>query len=61
MVGDMTRPVGVLALRIWRNEANQLRARVSANLDAADSTAPEISHYSSTRKPDSAMTATRST
>lgn len=25
MVGDMTRPVGVLALRIWRNEANQPR------------------------------------
>ena len=60
MVGDMTRPSEYSPSESGETRPTS-RARVSANLDTADSTAPEISHYSSTEKLDTALTATRST
>jgi hypothetical protein len=57
MIGGMTQTLGILALRIWRNESGQLRASVSAKFDAADSTAPKISYYTSAGELDAAVAA----
>jgi hypothetical protein len=51
----MSQPVGVLALRIWRDEDGEIRARVMAKLDALDPTAAETSHHSSTDAIDAAV------
>jgi hypothetical protein len=42
----MTQAVGVLAVRIWRNERGETRARVSAKLDVADPSAPTVTYLS---------------
>jgi hypothetical protein len=51
----MTEQVGVLALRIWRGEAGELRARVSAKLDVADAAPAELSHHASVEEVDAAV------
>ena len=43
----MTQPVGVLAVRIWRDESGGIRARVMAKLNVLDQSAAETSYYSS--------------
>ena len=43
----MTQPVGVLAVRIWRDENGGIRARVMAKLNVLDPTPAETSHHSS--------------
>jgi hypothetical protein len=53
----MSELVGVLALRIWRGEAGELRARVSAKLDVADATPAELSHHASVEEIDAAVAA----
>jgi hypothetical protein len=43
----MVQPVGVLAVRIWRDESGQLRSRVMAKLDLSDERESEVSYFSS--------------
>lgn len=40
----MTQGVGVLAVRIWRSDRGETRARVSAKLDAADTSPPTVTY-----------------
>lgn len=51
----MSELVGVLALRIWRGEEGEIRARVSAKLDVADTTPAELSHHASVEEIDAAV------
>lgn len=53
----MSQPVGVLALRIWRSERGETRARISAKLDVADATPAEVSYYASPEEIDAAVAA----
>jgi hypothetical protein len=43
----MTNPVGVLAVRIWRDDSGEICTRVMAKLDVLDTGAPEVSFHSS--------------
>jgi hypothetical protein len=51
----MSQPVGVLALRIWRGERGEIRARVSTKLDVVDATPAEFSHHASVEEIDAAV------
>jgi hypothetical protein len=53
----MSEPVGVLALRIWRGDEGEIRARVSAKMDVADATPAELSHHASVEEIDAAVAA----
>lgn len=53
----MSQPVGVLALRIWRNEQGETRARMSAKLDVADGNAAEVTYYVAPDEIDAAVRA----
>lgn len=47
----------MLALRIWRSERGETRARVSAKLDVADATPAEVSYFESLAEIDAAVAA----
>jgi hypothetical protein len=51
----MNQPVGVLALRIWRTEDGDIRARVTAMLDVANPAPANISYYASTDELEAAV------
>lgn len=51
----MSQPVGVLALRIWRSEKGEIRARVSARLDVADATTAHVSYCTSPQEIDAVV------
>lgn len=53
----MSQPVGVLALRIWRSERGEIRARISAKLDVADATPAEVSYFETPEEIDAAVEA----
>jgi hypothetical protein len=49
--------VGVLTLRIWQSELGNTQARITARLDAADPSPPEVTYYSSPEGIDVAVAA----
>jgi hypothetical protein len=51
----MSQPVGVLALRIWRSDQGETRARISTKLDVADATAPEVAYFTTVDELDEAV------
>ena len=53
----MSQPVGVLAVRIWRSEQGETRARVSAKLDVADASPAEVTYHVVAEEIDAAVRA----
>ena len=53
----MSQPVGVLAVRIWRTEQGEIRARMSAKLDVADASPAEVTYYVVAEEIDAAVRA----
>ena len=51
----MSQPIGVLALRIWRNDQGEIRARILTKLDVVDATLAEISYQKSVVEIDAAV------